>query len=48
MDELIVYMREACERKAENVRRRRRRDMLRLQLLRLLEVIVARGTLPYT
>lgn len=37
MDELVVYIREAVDRKQENMRRRRRRDALRLQLVKVLE-----------
>jgi hypothetical protein len=44
MDELVVYIREAVDRKQENVRRRRRRDALRLQLVRVLELIAENGT----
>lgn len=44
MDELAPFFREAAERKQENLRRKRRRDLLRLQLIRLLEVAVFRGT----
>lgn len=36
MDELVVYIREAVDRKQENMRRRRRRDALRLQLVKVL------------
>ncbi|KAG5899998.1 hypothetical protein JTB14_009085 [Gonioctena quinquepunctata] len=43
-DELTVYIREAIDKKQENVRRRRRRDALRLQLMRLLEFIAENGT----
>lgn len=32
MEELSVYIREAVDRKTENMRRRRRRDALRLQV----------------
>lgn len=39
MDELLVYVREAVDRKQENMRRRRRRDALRLQLVRVFELI---------
>ncbi|GAB0100590.1 protein furry [Sergentomyia squamirostris] len=39
MDELVIYIREAIDRKQENMRRRRRRDALRLQLVRVLEKI---------
>lgn len=39
-------MREACEKKLEtNLRRRRRKDLLRLQILRTIEVAVFRGLL---
>lgn len=44
MEELVVYIREAVDRKQENVRRRRRRDALRLQLVRVLELIAEYGT----
>nr|XP_023011562.1 protein furry [Leptinotarsa decemlineata] len=43
-DELTVYIREAIDKKQENVRRRRRRDALRLQIMRLLEYIAENGT----
>ena len=39
MDELLIYVREAVDRKQENMRRRRRRDALRLQLVRVFELI---------
>nr|XP_040229222.2 protein furry isoform X2 [Anopheles coluzzii] len=44
MEELVVYIREAIDRKQENMRRRRRRDALRLQLVRVLEKIAENGT----
>ncbi|XP_046808225.1 protein furry isoform X3 [Lucilia cuprina] len=44
MEELVVYIREAVDRKQENMRRRRRRDALRLQLVRVLEKIAENGT----
>ncbi|XP_044733095.1 protein furry isoform X3 [Chrysoperla carnea] len=44
MEELVIYIREAVDRKQENVRRRRRRDALRLQLVRVLELIAEYGT----
>lgn len=44
MDELVVYIREAVDRKQENMRRRRRRDALRLQLVRVLKKIAENGT----
>lgn len=44
MDELSVYIREAVDRKQENVRRRRRRDALRLQLIKAFELIAEYGT----
>lgn len=44
MEELLPYIREAIDRKQENVRRRRRRDILRLQLTRLMESIADLGT----
>lgn len=39
MEELALYIREAVDKKQENVRRRRRRDALRLQLVRVMELI---------
>jgi len=44
MDELILYIREAVDRKQENMRRRKRRDALRLQLIRVLDLIAEFGT----
>ncbi|XP_034942121.1 protein furry isoform X2 [Chelonus insularis] len=43
MEELVPYIREAVDRKQENMRRRRRRDALRLQLVRVLEFIAEYG-----
>ncbi|XP_039287310.1 protein furry [Nilaparvata lugens] len=44
MEELVVYIREAVDRKQENMRRRRRRDALRLQLVKMFELIAGYGT----
>lgn len=44
MEELVPYIREAVDRKQENVRRRRRRDSLRFQLIKVLELIAESGT----
>lgn len=44
MEELVLYIREAVDRKQENVRRRRRRDALRLQLVRVFELVAEYGT----
>lgn len=44
MDELLPYIREAVDRKQENMRRRRRRDVLRLQLVKVLEQMAAHRT----
>lgn len=44
MDELVLYIREALDRKQGNVRRQRRRDALRLQLVRIFQLIADRGT----
>lgn len=44
MEELIIYLREAIDKKQENVRRRRRRDALRLHLMRTLEYIAENCT----
>lgn len=48
MDELVVYMREAVDRKQENRGRRQRRDALRLQLIRVLEKIAEYGTFGFS
>ena len=44
MDELSLYIRDALDRKQGNVRRQRRRDALRLQLVRMFQLIADRGT----
>lgn len=44
MEELVPYIREAVDRKQENMRRRRRRDALRLQLVKVLKLIAEHGT----
>ena len=44
MDELALYIREALDRKQVNVRRQRRRDALRLQLVRIFQLIAENGT----
>jgi hypothetical protein len=44
MEELVVYVREAVDKKQENMRRRRRRDALRLQLVKVLKLIAENGT----
>ena len=44
MDELVVFIREAIDRKQVNVRRQTRRDALRLQLVRIFQLIADRGT----
>ncbi|VVC32584.1 Hypothetical protein CINCED_3A005220 [Cinara cedri] len=44
MEELIAYIKEAVDRKQENMRRRRRRDALRLQLVKVFELIAGYGT----
>lgn len=44
MEELVIYIREAVDRKQENMRRKRRRDALRLQLVKVLEKIAENGT----
>jgi hypothetical protein len=43
-EELASYLKEACDRKQENVRRRKRKDNLRLQVLRILELIADEKT----
>ncbi len=45
MVELLPFIRDAIDRKQENMRRRRRRDALRLQLVRVFDVIARQGTL---
>lgn len=47
MEELIVYIKDAIDRKQENMRRRRRRDALRLQLVKVFELIAGYGTFGY-
>ena len=44
MEELVPFLREAVERKQENMRRRKRRDILRLQLGKLLYTIAEKDT----
>nr|CAD7427510.1 unnamed protein product [Timema monikensis] len=44
MEELVLCIREAVDRKQENMRRRRRRDVLRLHLVRVLELVAEYGT----
>lgn len=44
IEELLPFFKEAVDRKAENMRRRKRRDMLRLQLGKLIYMIADRGT----
>lgn len=44
MEELVISIREAVDRKQENVRRRKRRDALRLHLVRVFELIAQYGT----
>ncbi len=44
MDELVLFIREAIDRKQVNVRRQKRRDALRLQLVRIFRLISDRGT----
>lgn len=44
MEELAVYIRDAIDKKQENMRRRRRRDALRLQLVKVFELIAEHGT----
>jgi hypothetical protein len=40
----VTYIREAVDRKQENMRRRRRRDALRLQLVKVLKLIAENQT----
>lgn len=44
MEELFPYIRESIDRKQENMRRRRRRDALRVTLVKLFEMIAEQGT----
>lgn len=39
MEELVNLLKEAIERKAENVKRRRKRDMFRVQLAHIFELM---------
>uniref|UniRef100_A0A915J268 Cell morphogenesis central region domain-containing protein n=1 Tax=Romanomermis culicivorax TaxID=13658 RepID=A0A915J268_ROMCU len=45
LEELAPFLREASERKQENLRRKKRKDLLRLQLIRLMEMAVFRHTI---
>jgi len=44
MDELLIYVREAVDRKSANMRRQKRRDVLRLQLVKIFDLIADKGT----
>ena len=44
IEELMAFIKEAIDRKQESMRRRKRRDTLRLQLARLFEIIADHGT----
>ncbi|XP_076040545.1 microtubule binding protein furry isoform X4 [Oratosquilla oratoria] len=44
MEEMLPYIRESIDRKQENMRRRRRRDALRVQLVKLFEICSEEGT----
>ncbi|XP_037907815.1 protein furry isoform X6 [Hermetia illucens] len=44
MEEFVIYIREAVDRKQENMRRRKRKDALRLQLVKVFEKIAEHGT----
>lgn len=44
MEELVPLLREAVDRKQENMRRRRRRDALRLNLNKMLLLIAQKKT----
>jgi hypothetical protein len=48
MSELVNYIREAIDRKQENMRRRRRRDALRLALVRVFEIMAEETTFMRT
>jgi len=43
-EDIASYLKEACDRKQENVRRRKRKDNLRLQILRILEIMSKENT----
>ena len=43
VDELTALMKEAIDRRSENVRRRRRRDLLRLALIRIFQLMAQSG-----
>ncbi|CAB4065616.1 Protein furry [Lepeophtheirus salmonis] len=47
MSELWSYVKEAIDRKRENMGRKRRREALRLQLVRVMELIASHGTFKY-
>lgn len=44
MEELLPYIRESIDRKQENMRRRKRRDALRVTLVKLFEMSAEQGT----
>jgi len=48
MEEMVPFLREAVDRKQENMRRRKRRDMLRLQLGKLLYNIAEKDTFGHS
>ena len=43
MDELSTLIKEAIDRRSENVRRRKRRDLLRLALVRIFKLMAENG-----
>ena len=44
MEELVPLLKEAIERKAENIKRRRKRDVFRVQLAHIFELMAEHKT----
>ena len=45
MEELVPFVKEAIERKTENIKRRRKRDVFRVQLAHVFELLAEHKTL---
>ena len=44
VEELVPYLKEAIERKQENIKRRRKKDIIRVQLAHVFELIASQKT----
>jgi hypothetical protein len=44
VEELVPYLKEAIERKQENIKRRRKKDTIRVQLAHVFELIASQKT----